>query len=72
MSEEWIDSEEEQYWDCYDENDEDLLTYFNIPELVFRDESEKNSGNFESGLDIFHFCHVVNCNCLCDFQNLDG
>jgi len=37
----YMDSEEEMYWDCYDENDEDLLTYWNIDELVVRDEMER-------------------------------
>ena len=41
MSEEWTEQEEEEYWDCYEENDADLLTYFNNPELVMRDEAEE-------------------------------
>jgi hypothetical protein len=28
------------YWDCYDENDDDLLTYWNNDELVIQRESE--------------------------------
>ncbi len=40
MSEDYIDSEDDMYWDCYDENDDDLLTYWNNDELVIQRESE--------------------------------
>jgi hypothetical protein len=40
MSEDYIDSEDDMYWDCYDENDDDLLTYWNNDELVIQGESE--------------------------------